>query len=53
MKDLIVLVADKNMEHALRGILRRSKALNIGQSPVTFSSTRGEIRAFSTMLPIF
>lgn len=34
MKDLVVLVADKNMEHALKGIPRRSEALNI--RPITF-----------------
>lgn len=28
-KDLIVLVADKNMEHAVKGLLSRCKALNI------------------------
>ena len=29
MKDLVVLVADKNMEHALRGLLQRPQALGI------------------------
>lgn len=29
MKDLIVLAADKNMEHALRGLLQRPQALGI------------------------
>ncbi len=29
MKDLIVLVADKNMEHTLRGLLQRPQALGI------------------------
>lgn len=29
MKDLIVLVADKNMEHAVRGLLQRRQALGI------------------------
>ncbi|MDA8162603.1 MAG: hypothetical protein M0022_06825 [Desulfobacteraceae bacterium] len=31
-QDLVVLVADKNMEHALKGILSRPKALNIRKS---------------------
>jgi len=30
-KDLVVLVADKNMEFSLRGILQRTKALGIGE----------------------
>ncbi|MEJ5276988.1 MAG: hypothetical protein WHU94_13845, partial [Thermogemmata sp.] len=34
MKDLVVLVADKNMEHALKGILGRPAALHI--RPITF-----------------
>ncbi len=36
MKDLIVLVADKNMEFAVRGILQRTPSLKIFQ---TFKGT--------------
>lgn len=32
MKDLIVLVADKNMEFAVRGILKRNESLNIRET---------------------
>jgi hypothetical protein len=32
MKDLVILVADKNMEHAIEGLLGRPRALNIRQA---------------------
>lgn len=31
MKDLVILVADKNMEFAIRGILSRGRSLRIKQ----------------------
>jgi hypothetical protein len=35
MKDLVVLVADKNMEYAIRGLLERRQSLGI--RPITFN----------------
>jgi hypothetical protein len=32
MKDLVILVADKNMEHAIEGLLGRPQALNMRQA---------------------
>ena len=39
-RDLVVLAADKDMEHALRGLLSRHKSLPFGRSHSTSSYTR-------------
>ena len=39
-RDLVVLAADKDMEHALRGLLSRHKSLPIRRSRSTSSYTR-------------
>ena len=45
MKDLVILVADKNAQFALKGALGRPEALGIGPIEYELSSTPGAMAA--------
>lgn len=53
MKDLVLVVADKNMHFALRGALSRPEAMGIRPITVEFLSTQDATEAFGKMVQIY